>query len=103
MQLPEPVILTAWKFIVEFEDDETNQISAILGQADTDEECKGSTEEEAQYQCSHERTVLNIESWEVCSGSVAEAQIPFWKDGSDGHFGRVAPDQSSIENVMVSR
>jgi hypothetical protein len=32
---------TKWKFVVEFEDEETNEISGTIGQADTREECEG--------------------------------------------------------------
>jgi hypothetical protein len=102
MPLNECAIFTTWKFVVEFEDDETNEISATLGQADTAEECEGSIEDESQYQCCCGKTVLNIESWEVCAGSVVEEQIPVWNDDSGGHLGRIAPDQLSIENVTVS-
>jgi hypothetical protein len=53
---------TKWKFIVEYEDDETKEVSGILGQADTYEECEALIEHESQ-----ERFVVNIEAWEVCA------------------------------------
>ena len=34
-------MVTRWKFVVEFEDDETKEISGTMGQAETREECEG--------------------------------------------------------------
>ena len=34
-------ILTQWKYVVEFEDDETKEISGTVRRADTQEECEG--------------------------------------------------------------
>ena len=33
--------VTKWKFVVEFEDDETKELSGTIGQANTREECEG--------------------------------------------------------------
>ena len=35
-------ILIKWKFVVEFEDEETNEISGMIGQADTAKNARGS-------------------------------------------------------------
>ena len=39
--MTQTAFLTKWKFVVEFEDEETNEISGTIGQADTREECEG--------------------------------------------------------------
>jgi len=51
---------------VEFKDEETNEISGTIGQADTREECEGFLEFDMQYHDSHGRIVLNAEAAEVC-------------------------------------
>ena len=61
------VLRTKWKFVVEFEDEETREISGTLGQADTREECEGLLEYDVQYHNSHGRTVINAEAAEVCA------------------------------------
>ena len=48
---------TKWKFVVEFEDEETKEISGTIGQADTREECEGFLEYDMQYHASHGRIV----------------------------------------------
>jgi hypothetical protein len=88
MPLTGPAIITTWKFVVEFEDDETNEISAILGQVYT-AECEGSIEDEVQYQCCCGRTVLNIEALTVSAECEGEKKIPIWDDGSGVYLGRV--------------
>ena len=42
-------IVTKWKFVVEFEDWETREISGTTGQAGTREECEGLIEYDMQY------------------------------------------------------
>jgi hypothetical protein len=56
-------IPTNWKFIVEYEDDETKEIGGTLGEADTYEECQALIEHEGQYQCFCGRTVVDMEIW----------------------------------------
>jgi DnaJ-class molecular chaperone len=58
---------TKWKFVVEFEDEETREILGTVGQADTREECEGLLEYDLQYHNSHGRTVINAEAAEVCA------------------------------------
>jgi DnaJ-class molecular chaperone len=58
---------TKWKFVVEFEDEETKEISGTLGEADTREECEGLLEYDVQYHNLHGRTVINAEAVEVCA------------------------------------
>ena len=47
---------------MEFEDEETKEISGTIGQADTREECEGFLEYEMGYHHSHGRIVLNAEA-----------------------------------------
>ena len=67
---------TKWKFVVEFEDDETREIiPGTIGQASDREQCQGLIEHEIQYHDSHGRTVLNAEASEVCSECDGEGMI----------------------------
>jgi hypothetical protein len=61
---------TKWKFIVEFEDEETNEISGTIGQAGTREECEGLLEFEMQYHNSHGRRIQS-----GCDHVIGEAFI----------------------------
>ena len=58
---------TKWKFVIEFEDEETHEISGTIGQADTREESEGLLEFDMQYHNSHGRIVLNAEAAKVCA------------------------------------
>ena len=90
-------ILTKWKYVVEFEDDETNEISGTHGRADTQEECESLIEDEVQRHRSHGRTVVDIEVGEVCAEYDGEGQIPAGNDGraicnsGGGHHRHVTP------------
>lgn len=79
--MTQTAIFTKWKYVVEFEDDETNEISGTLGRADTQEECESLIEDELQCQRSHGRTVVNIEVGEVCAEYDGGGQIPAGNDG----------------------
>ena len=85
---------TKWKFVVEFEDEETNEISGTIGQADTREECEGLLEFEMQYHNSHGRIVLNAEAAEVCAKCEGEGKIAAMNGGlviCDACGGRLGP------------
>ena len=73
--MTQDALRTKWKFVVEFEDEETNEISGTIGQADTREECEGLLEFEMQYHDSHGRIVLNAEAAEVCAKCEGEGKI----------------------------
>ena len=66
---------TKWKFIVEFVDEETNEISGTIGQADTREECEGLLEFDMQDHDSHGRIVLKAEAAEVCAKCEGEGEV----------------------------
>jgi hypothetical protein len=84
--MTQTAIHTKWKFVVEFEDDETQEISGTIGQADTREECEGLLEYDMEYHRSHGRTVVNAEAAEVCAKCEGEGKI------ASGNGGRVGCD-----------
>ena len=73
--MTQDALCTKWKFVVEFEDEETDEISGTIGQAGTREECEGLLEYEMQYHDSHGRIVLNAEAAEVCAKCEGEGKI----------------------------
>jgi hypothetical protein len=94
--MTQTAILTKWKFVVEFEDEETKEISGAIGQADTREECEGLIEYDMQYHSSHGRTVLNVEGAEICVKCEGEGKIPAGNGGQvicdacGGHLGPIS-------------
>jgi hypothetical protein len=74
-------IATTWKFVVEFEDQETGEISGTIGQAETREECEGLIEYDLEYHTGQGRTIVNAEAGEVCSECEGDGQIPAGNDG----------------------
>jgi hypothetical protein len=95
--MTEDAILTKWKFVVEFEDDETREISGTLEEAETYEQCGGAIEDQVQYHRARGRTVVNAEAWEVCARCEGEGLISSGNDARviceacGGHFGSVSP------------
>jgi hypothetical protein len=89
-------ISTQWKFVVEFEDEETKEISGTIGQADTLEECEGLIEYDRQYHRSHGRIVVNVEAAEICAHCEGEGKIPAGNGGEvicgvcGGHHGPIS-------------
>ncbi len=94
--MTQTAILTQWKFVVEFEDDETKEISGTIGRADTCEECEGLIEWDMQYHGSHGRTVINAEAAEICAKCEGEGKIPAGNrgqvicDACGGHHGSIS-------------
>ena len=94
--MTQTAILTEWKFVVEFEDEESREISGIIGKADTLEECEGAIEDEIQYQVSQGRTIVNAEAVELCAGCEGEGKIRAGDGGEiichscGGHLGSIA-------------
>jgi hypothetical protein len=95
--MTQTAIRTKWKFVLEFEDEETGEIAGTTGQADTQEECEGLIEYEVQYHCSGGRTVVNAEAGEVCAECEGEGQISAGNSGRvicqacGGHLGSISP------------
>jgi hypothetical protein len=89
-------ILTKWKFIVEFEDEETKEMSGTIGQAESRDECEGLIEYEMQYHGSHGKTVLDVEAAEICAECEGEGKIPAGNGGQiichacGGHLGPIS-------------
>jgi hypothetical protein len=79
--MTQDALCTKWKFVVEFEDEETNEISGTIGQAGTREECEGFLEYEMQYHDSHGGIVLNAEAAEVCAKCEGEGKISAMNGG----------------------
>jgi hypothetical protein len=94
-------VVTKWKFVVEFEDDETKEISGTIGQADTREECEGLIEHDVQYHRSHGRTVIQTEAVEICAQCGGDGKVPAGDGGQlicaacGGHFGPISKSTSS--------
>jgi hypothetical protein len=89
-------IATKWKFVVEFEDLETGEISGTIGQAGTREECEGLMEYDMQYHHDYGRAVVNAEAGEICAECEGEGQIPIGNGGRvicqacGGHLGPIS-------------
>jgi hypothetical protein len=73
--MTQEALLTKWKFVVEFEDAATYEISGTIGHADTREECEGLLEYEMQNLYSDGQIVLNAEAAEVCAQCEGEGEI----------------------------
>ena len=70
------VIHTKWKFIVEFEDEETGAIEGTLGEAADRDECEVLIEEEMQYQRLRGYIRVTAEAVELCEQCEGEGSIP---------------------------
>jgi hypothetical protein len=81
--MTQTAIVTKWKFVVEFEDLETGEISGTIGEADDREECESLIEFDTEYHRDHGRIVFNAEASEICAECEGEGQIPI------GHGGRL--------------
>jgi hypothetical protein len=100
--MTQDALRTKWKFVVEFEDEETHEISGTIEQADTREECEGLLEFDMQYHNSHGRIVLNAEAAEVCAkckGKGTIAAVNGGLDLCDACDGRLGP----ISNLTTLR
>jgi hypothetical protein len=73
-------IHTKWKFIVEFEDEESQEIAGTLGHAATRDECEALIEEEMQYQLSRGCIGVTAEAVELCAQCEGEGSIPVEDD-----------------------
>jgi hypothetical protein len=59
-------IHTKWKFIVQFEDEETGEIAGTLGEAADRDECEVLVEDEMEYQRLRGYIRLTAEAVELC-------------------------------------
>ena len=69
-------IHTKWKFIVEFEDEETGAIAGTLGEAADRDECEVLIEEEMEYQRLRGYIRVTAEAVELCEQCEGEGSIP---------------------------
>jgi hypothetical protein len=94
--MTQTAIITKWKFVVEFEDQETGEISGTIGQADSLEECEGLMEYDTEYHRDQGRTVFNAEAGEICAECEGEGLIPIGNGGCivceacGGHLGPIS-------------
>jgi hypothetical protein len=73
-------ILAKWKFIVEFEDEDTGEIGGTLGEAADRDECEVLIEEEIQYQRLRGYIRVTAEAVELCAQCEGEGSIPVEDD-----------------------
>jgi hypothetical protein len=73
-------IRTKWKFVVEFEDEETGEIAGTLGEAADRDECEVLIEEEIQDQRLRGYIRVTAEAVELCVQCEGEGSIPVEDD-----------------------
>jgi hypothetical protein len=101
--------VTKWKFVVEFEDDETKEVSGTIGQADTREECAGLIEHDVQYHHSRERTVIQTEAVEICAQCEGIGKISTGDgrqvicEACGGHLGPISKSSSSCGTAIRAK
>jgi hypothetical protein len=94
--MTQTAILTKWKFVVEFEDEETKEVSGTIGQADSREQCEGLVEYDTEFHNSHGRIVVNAEAAEICARCDGEGIVPAGNkgriicDACGGHLGAIS-------------
>src|SRR6476660_6645352 len=88
-------LLTKWRFVVEFEDEETHEAAGTIGQAQTLEDCEAFIEHETQYHFVRGKMVFNAEAVEVCAECGGEGKVPGGNGGQTicdacgGHLGPI--------------
>jgi hypothetical protein len=85
-----------WKFIVEYEDEETQEISGTIGQAGSRDECQGLIELDMEHHFVRGRIIVNAEAVEVCAKCEGEGKLPAANgdltvcDACGGHIGVIS-------------
>jgi hypothetical protein len=69
-------IHTKWKFIVEFEDEETGAIEGALGEAADRDECEVLVQDEMEYRRLRGYIRVTAEAVELCEQCEGEGSIP---------------------------
>jgi hypothetical protein len=104
--MAQSALVTKWKFVVEFEDDETKELSGTIGQADTREECEGLIEHDVQYHRSRERTVTQTEAVEICAQCEGNGKNSAGNgrqvicEACGGHLGPISKSTSSCTTTV---
>ena len=94
--MSQSVIPSKWKFIVEFEDEETQEISGTIGQAGSREECEELIEYDMQHHIVRGRIIVNAEAAEICEGCDGEGKLAagngglIFCDACGGHIGAIS-------------
>ena len=93
------VIHTKWRFLVEFEDEETGEVSGSVGGAETRDECAGLIDHEVEYDRLHGRYIVNIEAGELCSECNGNGTVP----AGDGGFALCSACEGHLGPISVAR
>jgi hypothetical protein len=107
--MAQSAVVTKWKFVVEFEDDETKELSGTIGHADTREECEGLIEHDVQYHRSHERTVTQTEAVELCAQCEGDGKISAENgkrvicEACGGHLGPISKSNFSCATTIKTK
>jgi hypothetical protein len=94
--MSQSVIPSKWKFIVEFEDEETQEISGTIGQASSREECEELIEYDMQHHIVRGRIIVNAEAAEICARCAGEGKLAAGNggfvicDACGGHIGAIS-------------
>jgi hypothetical protein len=94
--MSQSVIPSKWKFIVEFEDEETQEISGTIGQAGSREECEELIEYDMQHHMVRGRIIVNAEAAEICARCAGEGKLAAGNggfvicDACGGHIGAIS-------------
>lgn len=64
-----------WKFIVEYEDEQTQEISGTIGQANSRDECESLIEDDIAYHIIRGRVIVNAEAAAVCAKCDGEGKL----------------------------
>jgi hypothetical protein len=89
-------IHTKWRFLVEFEDEETGEVSGLAGEAETRDECDGLIDHEIEHRHLRGRRIVNIEAGELCSECNGNGAVPAGDGGfvlcsvCEGHLGPIS-------------
>ena len=93
--MSQSVIPSKWKFIVEFEDEETQEISGTIGQASSREECEELIDYDMQHHIVRGRIIVNAEAAEICARCDGEGKLAAGNgfvicDACGGHIGAIS-------------
>jgi hypothetical protein len=94
--MSQSAISSKWKFIVEFEDEETEEMSGTIGQAGSREECEELIEHDIQHHNVRGRIIVNAEAAEICERCDGEGKLAAGNgglvicDACGGHIGAIS-------------
>jgi hypothetical protein len=92
-------IHTKWRFLVEFEDEETGEVSGSVGEAETRDECAGLIDHEVDHHRLRGRYIVNIEAGELCSECNGNGAVP----AEDGGFVLCSECEGHLGPISVAR